>query len=223
MQLIYRERLPNVDAVRQHLWKYRDILRRCAIGFSGGKESVVLAKLVGELADVPLVYAYCPELEFRCHVDFLSRFTPVLLDVGIGWEWLSRHRQYIFPESGAIADRWAKRHHRDPIRKWCRDRELILLWGNRTKDGNTVPAVRYRPKDGTELWMPLRDLGDQEVKSILSDEDWSPLYSLPAGKETGTCTVRTKRRGMTASESLDVVRQYEPRKWVMLKRILDAD
>lgn len=195
MQILCRESLPTVAAVREHLHRNRDDLAQCVLGFSGGKESSVLAALVREVRpDVPLLYAWCPGLEWIEHEEYVRRWGATLLDTGRDWDWFGANPWAFLHSDSRSAERWAKAHHRGALRRYARENNRTLLWGNRTADRNTVPAVRYRPSAGPELWMPLRDMSDAEVVSVLYSQPlgYSPAYLIPTVSATGHVASRVR-------------------------------
>ena len=193
MHLICRERLLTIPDVRHHLWTHRDDLSRCVLGFSGGKDSVALAKMVQEVnPDVPLIYVGCPGCEWPEHESFLRQIGVTFIDSGHNWDWFALNRWAFLHTESTDAERWAKLHHRGHLRRYARSGSKVLLWGNRTADGNTVPAVRYAGGDGVELWMPLRDLSTAHLNELLSERDRSPIYRLQSCRGTGFVSGRLR-------------------------------
>lgn len=189
-----RDRLATVDDVRAHLFASRDDLRHCVIGFSGGKDSVALANLVHEInSDVPLVYAGCPGCEWPAHEAFVRARGAAVLDTGHGWDWFASNLWAFLYTDSRSAERWFQRHHRGHLRRYALSAGKVLLWGNRTADGNTVPAVRYTPARAPELWMPLRDLPDADTWSAAGGPAGrSPIYDLGTAGGTGYITGRLR-------------------------------
>lgn len=166
-----------IDEIRQSLHDNRDLLARSLLAFSGGKESVLLWHLVRDVCDVPLIYAHCPGVEWPEHEAFVRECGAEMWDTGHDWDWFLENPWVIFHEDAKTAERWARIHHRR-LRAIAQERGMILLWGNRTADGNTVPAIQY--ESTCSLWMPLRD-----VRGDLSEWKHSPIYEIPSCGGTG--------------------------------------
>lgn len=201
-----RDELPRTaGAVHDYLRRHRDDLRGCVLAFSGGKDSVALAKLVRKIKpDVPLVYAGCPGCEWPEHEQFIGRFGAITLDSGHDWGFFARNDWAFLHSSAADAERWAKIHHRGLLRRWAKDQGKTLLWGNRTADGNTVPRLRYTPLGGPPLWMPLRNLPDSEIENLLVEADWSPVYRIASCRGTGYLTGRVRAPATPSRRYWDV-------------------
>lgn len=204
MLKICTEYLPTVGKVRDHLMAHRDDLRNCVVGFSGGKDSVLLARLVRELdSRIPLVYASCPGCEWPQHLGFVASFGAVVLNSGHGAGWFEANPWAFLPADSRGEERWAIAHHRGLLRRYAAACGKVLLWGNRTHDGNTVPAVRYKPKGGCELWMPLRDVRDADLTAELRPGDYSPAYRIPGSSGTDWVFRRKVYRGCTPETARD--------------------
>lgn len=178
------EVLPTISQVREHLYRHRDLLSRCMIGFSGGKDSVALARLVHELEpSVPCYYLSCPGLEWPGHEAFVREQGAIVLDSGHDAVWYARNLWAFLFSDSATNNRWAAVHHRRILRRYAKEQGKILLWGNRLSDRNICPATRYRV-NGCEIWLPIRHLSYQQVVELIG-ERITPLYALPSTWRTG--------------------------------------
>lgn len=211
MRIVCRDRLPEVEAVRRHLWAHRADLANCVIGFSGGKDSVALAALVHEVEPaVPLLYASCPGCEWPAHEEYVRAAGAVPLATKHDRHWFAANQWAFLHLTAAERERWAARHHRGHLRRYAKSAGKVLLWGNRTQDRNTVAAVRYEPTGGPELWLPIRDLDSAAVRELVwaSRLGWSPIYDYPSVAATGyTCS--GVPRGLESQRLADVER-YAP-------------
>lgn len=187
--MICQDRLPSLADVRTHLRAYRDDLSRCVLAFSGGKESVAMARLVREVNEsVPLVYLSCPGCEWPSHEAFVRSFQPIIMDSGHGWNWLRANPWAFLFSDAKSAERWYRVHQRGILRNFAKETGRILLWGNRLADRNTVPAVRYAPDSGPELWMPLRDLSYDDILGVCGNDGLTPMYNLKSTWKSGYVT-----------------------------------
>lgn len=206
------ERLSTVEEVEAHIREHRSDLRSCVLAFSGGKDSVLLVSLIRRATghDVPMFYVGCPGAEWPCHESFVRGFGAEIVDSGHGWDWWDRNAAWAFLHRHArLAERWARQHHRGVMRRIARSRGAVLLWGNRTADGNNVRAHRYRVADGTELWMPCRDLPDSAIAEVVRPCDMSPVYELRTTGASGYPPGRL--RAAAPEERREEARDHLPR------------
>lgn len=210
-----REPLPTIDAVRDHLRRHRADLRDSVVGFSGGKEAVALATLVREVdPSVPLWYCWAGECEWPEHLGYILGFGGVRLVEGpiSGYGWFAAHPWAFLPRQGSKeSDRLSRTWHRDPLRRLAREEGKILLWGNRLKDGNNVPAVRFLGR-GTRLWMPLRDLPTDAIAGLVPPARLSPIYRHPTGRKSDVAPTRhvRPRLGIAAEMIREDARRFLP-------------
>lgn len=181
------EKISSIDAVLEHMRQHRDDFRRCIFGFSGGKDSLLLLRLIerafGERP--PLYYASCPGCEWPEHLEFVRSFGASIVDSGHDWDWFDANPWAFLHRESKMSNKWGRIHQRATMRKLAKSMGKVLLWGNRTADGNQVQRHRYRGPEGAELWMPLRDVPNQTVHDVLEPGDWSPVYQIPSCGRTG--------------------------------------
>lgn len=187
-------KLETLEEVQDHMRRNRDELSQCILGFSGGKEASLLRWLVQRVlgSDLPMVYASCPGVEWPEHLAFIRGRGVEVFATKHDREWWEKNANWAFLcRDSKSANRFARQHQRGTIRRIARTRGKTLLWGNRRKDGNYVPTHRYRATDGTELWMPLRDLPNDAIDALPASER-SPMYRYASVKKSGYPTGRIR-------------------------------
>lgn len=181
------EKIPTVEGVLEHMRARRDEFRNCIMGFSGGKDSLLLLKLVEQAFGErpPLYYASCPGCEWPEHLEFVRSFGATIVDSGHDWDWYEANDWAFLHNTTYLSNRWGRIHQRATLRKLAKSMGKVLLWGNRLADRNQVQRHRYRGPEGAELWMPLRDIPNHVVTDMLEPQDWSPVYQIPTCGRTG--------------------------------------
>lgn len=181
------QRLVSVDEVIEHIRQHKDDFRRCMMGFSGGKDSLLLLRIIERaLGDrPPLYYASCPGCEWPEHLEFVRSFGATIIDSGHDWDWFAANTWAFLHSETRVSNRWGRIHQRATMRGLAKSMDKILLWGNRLADRNQVRQHRYYSPEGVELWMPLRDIPNKTVIDELTSGDWSPVYEIPSCGRTG--------------------------------------
>lgn len=159
--------------------------KRIALAFSGGKDSM-LCKLMLEESQVKfdLLHARTKGCEWPEHNRYVDAFNPVVFETNHDCEWLSKHKEMLFPSSSKLRNRWFAAVQRRGVNALAiAGKYDVVVWGRRHQE-NTVKADRYS-LNGYEVVHPIAGLKTVDVFSLLSGIDLSPLYEYPDAKRRG--------------------------------------
>lgn len=165
--------------------------KRTAYAWSGGKDSIVLAKLCEEAGVTTGFFAYC-DLDYPAFVEWVRANKPAgvqMLHTGYGLDWLYRHQNIIFAE-GALGQRWHQISQRGPFTRMFFENGLdVLLMGHRKIDGNNCGSGGYiRKNSGETRFSPLRDWPHEALLGYIHYHGLAlpPIYGWKDGWVQGT-------------------------------------
>lgn len=165
--------------------KYRG--KRVALAFSGGKESILLLELCREnLLDVTLVNVQTRSFSWPEHLRYLSSFRPLTITTKHDWQWLSEHREMLFPKTSPQRNRWFSQVQRYGIDHYARKNNIdVVLWGRRHEE-NTVKATEYT-HNGYLVSHPICNMQRSDVFAEIKKRklELSPLYQYPDSDRRG--------------------------------------
>lgn len=167
--------------------------KKAAYSWSGGKDSIVLG-YVCELAEIKdCIFAYC-DLEYKQFMDWIKANKPSgceMVNTGQDLEWLSKHKEMLFPQESKTAAKWFKIVQHKGQEIYYRKHQLdMLLLGRRKADGNYVGKGSniYTNSKGITRYSPLADWTHEEILACIHYYDLPipPIYNWKNGYICGT-------------------------------------
>jgi 3'-phosphoadenosine 5'-phosphosulfate sulfotransferase (PAPS reductase)/FAD synthetase len=206
---------PRIDETIQRIREtvgHRDL----AFGWSGGKDSIVLEKILA-LAGYRACVLVITQLEYRAFLQWATDHMPERLTVirtHHDLDWLARNEEMLFPKDAAIAARWFHQ-----VQHWGqevylkRERFDLLAVGRRRKDGNYCGRDGiYTNARGITRYAPLADWTHEEVFAAIEyfQAALPPNYSWPRGYQVGTGPWAARQFASTQDQAWREVWEIEP-------------
>lgn len=161
--------------------------KRCAVAWSGGKDSLVVHALV-ERAGVSRGVFVHTDLEYPAFMRWVEGNKPAgiePLNTGHDLEWLARNPRFLFPSDAKTHGAWYQRVQQAHTRKYAeRNRLDIMLFGRRRADGNGIRPGTGGVYNCIAEWPHELVLGFLHYYGL----DLPPLYDWPGGFPQGTHT-----------------------------------
>lgn len=202
--------------------------RDLAFGWSGGKDSIVLERVLA-VAGYRACVLVITHLEYREFLQWVTDNMPARLTVirtRHDLDWLSRNPEMLFPKTSELAARWFHQ-----VQHWGQERFIkherfdLLAVGRRRKDGNYCgPNGIYTNARGLTRYAPLFDWTHEEVFAALRyfDAGLPPCYDWPRGYQVGTGPWAARQFARSASAAWGEVYQIEPGIVVSAAQLLDG-
>jgi 3'-phosphoadenosine 5'-phosphosulfate sulfotransferase (PAPS reductase)/FAD synthetase len=168
--------------------------KKCAIAWSGGKDSVAL-QLVAKEIGIHQAVIGLTDLEYKQYLTWLDSYAPkdlTRINTGQDLDWLSKNEHYLFPANNKISSQWYKFVQQKAQGIYFKENNLdILLLGRRKADSNYVGKNGeniYSNRDGITLYSPLADWSHEEVIASIRyfNLPISPFYDMPRAFYLGT-------------------------------------
>ena len=164
--------------------------KNAGYAWSGGKDSIVLAKLCEDAGVKKCVLGRC-DLEYPAFMAWVMDNHPEGLqtyNVGLDLDWLARNQQYLFPPLTYHYSRVIQIPAQDSFYK---DNALdMILLGRRLADGNYVGAGTnlYTDRKGRTKYNPLSDWTHEQVLGFIHYNalPMPPIYAWKDGWKIGT-------------------------------------
>lgn len=196
---------------------------RTIIGYSGGKDSLVLRHLCEQCIDKPLFISCLHQNEFPAFTEWLRDTAPKMTvfveDYSLDLDFLNKHLSYLFPhdkkEKNAFVVAWRK-----PTFSWMGSHgRTKLLTGKRTDDGNVCGSFNALGCKQTELKKPhvvsLNPLADWKHDELLAYIQYNgiqlpEIYYYPNGFRFGTHPWTERRRlNMRYRDTFDEIMELD--------------
>lgn len=167
--------------------------RRAVYGWSGGKDSVVLAHIMQGAGILIPGACVLTHLEYPIVNEFCHRHKPrgvqvVRTDHDVSW--LLANRQFLFPTDAAVKARcYALVHQRYLDRFAALVGADVLILGRRRLDGNIIPAEFYPAEGKADRYNPIANTPHEFIWACMRHFNLPeyPLYSIqPEYLVTGT-------------------------------------
>lgn len=167
--------------------------KNAAYAWSGGKDSIVLAKLCEDAGVRQSMTAIC-DLEYPTFLRWVQENKPEgceVINTGQNLEWLSKHPEMLFPQDSETAARWFSivQHRAQRIYAKKHDTDILIL-GRRRADGNYVGCKSniYTDGKGITRFSPLADWSHEHILAFIHYHKLSlpPIYGWYNGYLCGT-------------------------------------
>lgn len=165
--------------------------RRCAIAWSGGKDSIALAELCREAGVTDGVIVVC-DLEYPAFTRWVADHRPVGVDVintGLDLRWLGDHPDMLFPSSSKTSVKWFAKVQWAGQAQYQREKNLdVLCLGRRAQEGNMTGTDGVYESSGVLRFSPLVHWRFEDVIAFLRLRGIAlpPFYGWPRGWNVGT-------------------------------------
>lgn len=129
--------------------------KKCAIAWSGGKDSVAVERLANMAGISKGVFVHT-DVEYPAFMDWVEKHKPKdiqAVNSGHNLQWIKKHPQFLFPKTTALHSRWYGMVQQSTVRKYYHENELdLILYGRRRADGNHVPQPIYTNGKGITIY-----------------------------------------------------------------------
>ena len=167
--------------------------KTAAYAWSGGKDSIVLAKLCEEAGVRQSMTAIC-DLEYPAFLRWALENKPEGCDVvntGQNLEWLRKHPEMLFPQDSKTAARWFSIVQHRAQRIYAQNHNIdIMILGRRRADGNYVghKSSIYTDGKGVTRFSPLADWSHEHILAFIHYYrlPLPPIYNWHNGYLCGT-------------------------------------
>lgn len=179
----------TVDSIRH----FADVGKKLAYAWSGGKDSIVLGKLC-ELAGVKESVFGHTDLEYPAFLKWCIENKPAgceVINVGLDLEWLSKHRDMLFPRDCKTVYRWYQIVQQSAIKKYFKEHDLdMIIVGHRKADGNYVGKGSNISSNsaGVIRFSPIAEWTHEQVLAYIHYRGLAlpPIYDWENGYKCGT-------------------------------------
>lgn len=118
--------------------------KKCAIAWSGGKDSLVVERLANMAGIKKGVFAHT-EVEYPAFMQWVEENKAQdieAINTGHSIEWIKNNPQFLFPKTTALHSRWYGIVQQAAVRKYYHENNLdMILYGRRRADGNNVKST----------------------------------------------------------------------------------
>lgn len=176
-QAITSEEIDRLEAATVEEIKSTVSGKHTAFGWSGGKDSLVIATLC-KLAGVGESLFAHSELEYPAFLKWCLENKPSgceVVNVGLDLEWLSKHKEMLFPQDAKTSYRWYQLIQQTAIRKYFRSNKLDYIIVGQMNYQTFLPKVC---KDGLMMVGVRASESVQRVKYL-------SVINMTAGHITG--------------------------------------
>lgn len=189
--------------------------KKTAYGWSGGKDSIVLAELCKKAGITTGFFAYSP-LDYPDFVNWCLKNKPdgvIPMNTGYDLEWLSHHQELLFAE-GRIGQRWHQINQRGPFSRMFFDNHLdMLIVGHRVIDGNVCGENGFIRKQSGEIrYAPIRNWPHEVLLGFIhyNSLELPPIYSWKDGFVQGTHAWPEREFCKTVTQGYQEVYDIDP-------------
>jgi len=167
--------------------------KRCAYGWSGGKDSIVIGHMCRQLGITGCVFGHT-DLEYPAFLTWCLANLPEdceVINTGQNLDWLAKHPEMIFPQNSTLISRWFGIVQRTAIQRYFSTHTLdVIVVGHRKADGNFVGKGSNVLTNGAGVtrYSPLADWPHELVLAYIHYHKLSmpPIYGWKNGYKCGT-------------------------------------
>lgn len=185
--------------------------KKCAIAWSGGKDSLVVGYLAGQAGITQGVFAHT-DLEYPAFMEWVDRHKPDEIEAvnsGHDIDWVKRHPQFLFPKTAALHGRWYSMVQQATVNRYFHRESLdLVLMGRRRSDGNCVRKNIYTNANNVTIYNCIADWENELILGFLHyyNIPIPPIYFWENGFIEGTHPWSTRnpvdRSDMTAWQEI---------------------
>ena len=129
--------------------------KKCAIAWSGGKDSLAVERLANMAGITKGVFVHT-DVEYPAFMQWVSENKSKdiqAVNSGHSIEWIKNNQQFLFPKTTALHSRWYGIVQQATVRKYYKQNNLdLILYGRRRADGNYVPKPIYTNGKGITIY-----------------------------------------------------------------------
>lgn len=166
--------------------------RKVAYGWSGGKDSVVLQKVMEE-AGVEQCVMGMSDLEYPDFLRWVAAHHPkgleVIINRKLNLRWLSENQHMLFPQDAATGAKWFSLiQHRAQDQYVAKHSLDLIILGRRRMDGNYTGGGLYTNGKGVTRYCPLAEWSHEHLLGAIHYYrlPLAPFYEWPRGFTVGT-------------------------------------
>lgn len=190
--------------------------KNAAYGWSGGKDSIVLADLC-EAAGIHRGFMAYSNLEYPAFMNWCKKNKPSgveAIHVDLDLDWLAKHPEFIFTTDPVVVERWIKMDQRRPFTKMFFENHLdVLLVGHRVIDGNNCGKDGViRKRSGEVRYTPIYDWPHEALLGYIHYKglELPPIYGWKDGFMNGTHPWPKRARCATLEQGYAEVYEIDP-------------
>ena len=167
--------------------------KKTAFAWSGGKDSLVIAKMCLDLGVNDSVFVHT-NLEYPAFLKWCMEHKPdgcETVNTGQNLEWLSKHPTMLFPSAAPIVSRWFSIVQRAGIQHYVKSHSIdLIVTGHRKADGNFVGRGSniLSNNAGVTRYSPLADWPHELLLAYIHYHKITmpPIYDWKDGYRCGT-------------------------------------
>lgn len=190
--------------------------KRCAIAWSGGKDSIALEWITRQ-AGIEKGIMALSNLEFNAFLDWLVIHQPPYLDImtsSFDATMFVSRPEYLFPDNSDVLGKWYGMHQHRIQKEYAHAHKLdLMIMGRRKADSNYTGrgSNLYTNKDGT-IYNPLADWSHEYIFAVLHyyQLPLPPTYRFPRGFKQGTGPWAWRNRLQSLLHSWNEIYVIEP-------------
>lgn len=167
--------------------------KKLAYGWSGGKDSLVIADICQKLRITDCVFVHT-DLEYQVFLEWCLKNKPEgceVINTGQDLDWLVKHPHMLFPTDSALISRWFEIVQREGIKRYFLKHNLdMVIVGHRKADGNFVGRGTNILTNGAGVtrYSPLADWPHELLLAYIhyNNIPLPPIYGWKDGYRCGT-------------------------------------
>lgn len=189
--------------------------QRVAFGWSGGKDSIVLADICRRAGVTKCMFAHS-NLEYPAFLKWCLENKPLgceVINTGQDLDWLVKHPEMLFPKGKELC-RWYQIVQRKAFTEYFFRNELdMLLVGHRKADGNVVGEGNVIRKNSGEVrYAPIADWTHEMMLAYIHyfNLELPPIYGWKNGYRCGTHPWPSRMHTDSIQQGFDEVYEIDP-------------
>lgn len=189
--------------------------QRVGFGWSGGKDSIVLANICQRAGVTKCMFAHS-DLEYPEFLRWCLENKPLgceVINTGQDIDWLVKHPEMLFPK-GKELNKWYQIVQRKAFTEFFfRNKLDMLIVGHRKADGNVVGEGNVIRKNSGEVrYAPLADWSHEMMLAYIHyfKLELPPIYGWKNGYRCGTHPWPSRMHTNSIQQGFDEVYEIDP-------------